>query len=85
MTDRAEGTAPHTLLLVRTTWQQVLGHRDFNDDDRFFSVPGGSSLTAVQVSVRLSKELGVRLPVRLIMRHRTVNELAAAVAEQLAA
>ncbi|MFI2369917.1 acyl carrier protein [Streptomyces sp. NPDC018833] len=71
--------------VVRAVWEQVLGHADFGDDDRFFTLPGGHSLTAVQVVVALSKELDAKLPVRLIMRHRTVNELAAAITEQVGA
>ncbi|MFC8090609.1 acyl carrier protein [Streptomyces sp. NPDC057301] len=70
---------------VREIWEQVLGHADFGDDDAFLSVHGANSLTAVQMMVALSSRLGTRLPVRLIMRHRTVHDLAAAIREQVSA
>ncbi|QTD99688.1 acyl carrier protein [Streptomyces cyanogenus] len=68
--------------VVRQTWEHVLGHPEFGDEDPFLSVHGANSLTAVQVMVALSGRLGTRLPVRLIMRHRTVQDLAAAIREQ---
>ncbi|MFF8845280.1 acyl carrier protein [Streptomyces sp. NPDC015127] len=78
-------TADELRPLIRAVWERTLGHAEFTDDDPFMSVHGGHSLTAVQVMVELSQELGTRLPVRLIMRHRTVTALAAAVSEQGAA
>jgi acyl carrier protein len=68
--------------VVREVWEKVLGHADFTDEDRFLSIPGGNSLTAVQVIVALSGRLGTRIPARLIMRHRTVTELASALSER---
>ncbi|MFB6878977.1 acyl carrier protein [Streptomyces sp. NPDC056323] len=70
---------------IRETWEQTLGHSDFGDDDAFLTIHGASSLTAVQVMVALSGRLGTRLPVRLIIRHRTVDGLAAAITEQVTA
>ncbi|MFJ1608567.1 acyl carrier protein [Streptomyces sp. NPDC088253] len=75
-------TAAELRPLIRKVWEEVLQHGDFTDDDRFFSLSGGNSLTAVQVMVALSRETGSRLPMRLIIRHRSVAELAAAIAEQ---
>ncbi|OEJ21345.1 hypothetical protein AR457_36530 [Streptomyces agglomeratus] len=71
--------------VVRETWEQVLGHAEFGDDDAFLSVHGANSLTAVRVMVSLSGRLGTRLQVRLIMRHRTVQDLAGAIREQVSA
>ncbi|MFD6231617.1 acyl carrier protein [Streptomyces virginiae] len=68
---------------VRETWEEVLGHTDFADDEAFLSLDGANSLTAVRVMVGLGGRLGARLQIRLIMRHRTVRELAAAIREQV--
>ncbi|MFF4424751.1 acyl carrier protein [Streptomyces sp. NPDC001549] len=75
-------TAAELRPLIRKIWEEVLQHTDFTDDDRFFSLPGGNSLTAVQVMVVLGRETGSKLPMRLIIRHKSVAELAAAIAEQ---
>ncbi|MFG2233617.1 acyl carrier protein [Streptomyces sp. NPDC048723] len=75
-------TAAELRPLIRKVWEEVLQYGDFTDDDRFFSLPGGNSLTAVQVMVVLGRETGSKLPMRLIIRHKSVAELAEAIAEQ---
>ncbi|WP_370381628.1 acyl carrier protein [Catenulispora sp. GAS73] len=72
-------SADELRLVVRRAWEEVLGHADFTDEDGFFDLAGGYSLTAVQVMVVLSDELNLKLPVRLIMRHRSLTELASAI------
>ena len=71
------------LRLARGAWQEALGHEDFTDDDTFFMI-GGHSLAAIRVMTALSDELGVRLPVRLLFRNRTLASFAPAVAAYLA-
>jgi aryl carrier-like protein len=63
---------------VRAAWAAVLGHQDFGDRDNFFHV-GGHSLRAIQLMKGLSRDLGIRLPVRLLFDHPTVHELTEAV------
>lgn len=82
MTDTHAQERIHSI--VRAAWRNVLGHNDFADDEPFLTVSGGNSLTAVQVMVALTGQLGTRMPMRMILRHRSVDELAAAVAAQLA-
>ena len=74
---------PDFAVLVRETWARVLGHDRFTDDDYYFSV-GGNSLSATRIMAALGREVGTRLPVRLLFDHQTVNELAAAVSARLA-
>lgn len=75
---------PDLTALVRRTWAGVLGHDRFTDDDHWFSV-GGNSLGATRIVAALGRELGTRLPVRLLFDHQTVATLAAAVSARLEA
>ncbi|GAB3145963.1 acyl carrier protein [Amycolatopsis sp. NPDC004378] len=81
-------TTPHPQpdleALVRRTWARVLGHDRFTDEDFYFSV-GGNSLGATRIMAALGRELGTRLPVRMVFDHQTVTALAAAVATRLEA
>ncbi|MFH8893859.1 acyl carrier protein [Streptomyces sp. NPDC017949] len=69
--------------VVREAWAETLGHTEFADDEAFLSLDGANSLTAVRVMVGLGGRLGARLQARLIMRHPTVQDLAAAIREQV--
>ena len=75
---------PDLTALVRRTWARVLGHDRFTDDDFYFSV-GGNSLGATRVMAALGREVGTRLPVRMLFDHQTVTTLVAAVAARLEA
>lgn len=68
--------------VVRAVWQQELDESDFADDDPFFAI-GGHSLAAIRVMGALSERYGVRLPVRLLFRNRTVETLVPALATYL--
>ena len=70
--------------LVRRTWARVLGHDRFTDDDYYFSV-GGNSLGATRIMAALGRELGTRLPVRMLFDHQTVTALVDAVSARLEA
>lgn len=61
--------------LVASVWSQVLGLSIANRKDDFFEL-GGQSLQATQVSSRLGRRLGFRVPVRLLFEHRSLHELA---------
>jgi acyl carrier protein len=76
-------TEPELTALVRGTWEQVLGNADFTDEDPFFVV-GGHSLAAIRVMTALSTAVGVRLPVRLLFRNRSIDTLVPAVAGYVA-
>ena len=75
---------PDLTALVRRTWARVLGHDRFTDDDHYFSV-GGNSLGATRIMAALGRELGTRLPVRMLFDHQTVTTLAAALDARTAA
>ncbi|MGC5342985.1 acyl carrier protein [Streptomyces sp. DT24] len=68
---------------VRRVWADVLGHKDFDDDTQFFEA-GGQSMKATQVLMKLRKQTGVRLPIRLVFDNPTVRELTAAVEREIA-
>ncbi|RLK09771.1 phosphopantetheine binding protein [Micromonospora sp. M71_S20] len=84
MSNATQNPPQHLVDEVRAVWEKVLGHADFGDEDPFFEVAGGNSLTAVQVMVELTDRVGNRLPMRLILRNRTVVALAAAIGAEAA-
>lgn len=73
----------HVEQVVRAAWQAHLRRDDFRDDDSFFSL-GGDSLLAAKVMARVSRELGGRLRVGLLLRNPTVSGLCVAAREALA-
>ncbi|QUF05548.1 hypothetical protein KCV87_05470 [Actinosynnema pretiosum subsp. pretiosum] len=68
--------------LVAGVWAELLGVEVGVDDD-FYGV-GGHSLIAVRTAARLRAELGLRVPVRVIMENPTPNALAALLADAVA-
>jgi len=60
---------------LRTIWQDVLGV-PCGIDDNYFEL-GGTSLLAVNVFARIERELGVRLPLALLVECPTIASLAA--------
>ncbi|HVR07182.1 MAG TPA: amino acid adenylation domain-containing protein, partial [Thermoanaerobaculia bacterium] len=67
--------------LVRL-WEGVLKVRPVGITDDFFAL-GGHSLLAVQLMARIERGLGSRLPIAILLRHPTVERLAAAVRGQV--
>lgn len=81
-----EGVAPRTDLEMTITrlYAEVLEGRQPGVTDNFFAL-GGDSLRATQLMARLRSELDVELPLGTLFRKPTVAELAAEVAETMAA
>jgi thioesterase domain-containing protein len=77
-----EHLAPRDALeleLVRI-WEEALGTRPVGVRDDFFAL-GGHSLLAVQVTSRIESRLGRSLPLATLLRHPTVERLAAVLRE----
>ncbi|GAB24389.1 putative non-ribosomal peptide synthetase [Gordonia polyisoprenivorans NBRC 16320 = JCM 10675] len=69
----------HDVEAVRAVMADILGVDDVATDEDFFTL-GGTSLSATQVSSRLGRDLGVRVPTALVFDHPTPRALASAVA-----
>ncbi|MFG2822892.1 non-ribosomal peptide synthetase [Kitasatospora sp. NPDC048365] len=78
----AEDTGPAGR--IAAAWRELLKVDAIADEDDFFCL-GGHSLIAMQVAARLRTELGVKVPTRLVMQHRTLAAFTAAVIERIAA
>ena len=63
---------------IAGVWKEVMDLPEIGVDDDFFEL-GGHSLLATRVMARLGRGLPVRLPMRMIFRHRTIADLAEAV------
>ncbi|MBP2330545.1 alkylation response protein AidB-like acyl-CoA dehydrogenase/acyl carrier protein [Kibdelosporangium banguiense] len=59
---------------VAATWCELFGVAAVGPDDDFFAL-GGHSMLAVRMASRLRDDLGLRVPVRLIMENPTVAGL----------
>lgn len=69
---------------VARIWSQMLGGINLRDEDDFFE-RGGHSLLAVQAAGRLRKELGHRIPVRIMFEKPTLGEFTQAVTDLMTA
>ena len=67
-------------LQIRSAWQNALGLPSIGLDDDFFEL-GGHSLHALVVVRRLEQSLGRDLPLSVMLRARTVRQLAALLRE----
>ncbi len=56
-------------------WAEVLGLKRVGIHDNFFDI-GGHSLLAVRLFARLQDELGVRLPLAILIKSATVSQMA---------
>jgi acyl carrier protein len=56
-------------------WREELGHERVGADDDFFAL-GGTSLTAMQVMLRLCREFSIDLPLETPFSHPTLRALA---------
>ncbi|MBT8227577.1 MAG: non-ribosomal peptide synthetase, partial [Dactylosporangium sp.] len=63
---------------IRSIWQDVLGIPDIADDEDLFDL-GGHSLTITRISARITKRLGVAVPLDVFYDTPTVAEIAVAV------
>lgn len=74
--DDVSATLTTAETLVRTAWQEVLGHESIERDSDFFAL-GGHSLHALQLVGRLSRDSGMRFELRDIFALPTVRGQAA--------
>ncbi|HEX9484557.1 MAG TPA: non-ribosomal peptide synthetase, partial [Gemmatimonadaceae bacterium] len=72
---RVEPRTP-TEMSVARIWSEVLKRDDIGVTESFLDI-GGHSLLAIRVLGRISKELGVRLPLRTLFETPTVERVAA--------
>jgi len=77
-------TAPRDALELQLArlWEGVLGVRPVGITDDFFAL-GGHSLLAVQLMARIEHSLGAHLPMATLLRHATIERLAAVLREQV--
>jgi amino acid adenylation domain-containing protein len=70
-------TAPTTAVETELVaiWEEVLGSRPVGIHDDFFEL-GGQSFAAVRVMTRITRQLGHRLPLSVLLEGRTVAHLA---------
>lgn len=66
--------------IVTAMWCDLFGVPTIEPDDDFFSL-GGHSMIAVRMAARLRDDLGLRVPVRLILENPTVTSLTRRLAE----
>lgn len=69
-----QGPSPTELRLIKV-WSKVLGHTNFSLKDNFFSI-GGHSLLVNRMQRLIEDEFAVRLPIRTLFSHATVETLA---------
>ncbi|MFD8695116.1 non-ribosomal peptide synthetase [Kitasatospora purpeofusca] len=87
--ERPDGPAPAedgdpVREVVRRVWSQLLGGIELREDDDFFE-RGGHSLLAVQAAGRIRKELGHRVPPRIMFEKTTLGEFTEEVTRIVAA
>jgi acyl carrier protein len=64
-------------------WTEILGHRDFGDDDSFFDI-GGKSFDALELVSRIRDTFRGNLPVQALLRIPTINGMAGKIEDFLA-
>jgi len=64
--------------LVAAIWKKALGLAHINKNDNFFEI-GGHSLIAVKVMVQLEKVYGIRLPLSVLFKYPTIQNLSQAI------
>jgi natural product biosynthesis luciferase-like monooxygenase protein/amino acid adenylation domain-containing protein len=64
-------------------WTEILGHRDFGDDDSFFDI-GGKSFDALELVSRIRDTFRGNLSVQALLRVPTINGMAGKVEDFLA-
>lgn len=68
---------------LRTIWNALLGHNNFDDDQSFFAV-GGHSILAVKLRAMLRKQLGADLTLSELLALPTLNSQASMLRERAA-
>lgn len=79
--DSDDESADSTLNTVRAVWKRVLKLDHIGDDDDFFEVAGGDSLSAVRMVSQLEKAFGTEISVRDVFREPTIRALVRLVTE----
>ncbi len=64
--------------LVAEIWKKALGLEQIRKTDNFFEI-GGHSLTAVKVMVQLENVYGIRLPLSVLFKYPTIQNLSQAI------
>ena len=64
-------------------WTEILGHRDFGNDDSFFDI-GGKSFDALELVSRVRGFFRSNLPIQALLRVPTINGMAGKVEDSLA-
>jgi amino acid adenylation domain-containing protein/thioester reductase-like protein len=78
---QARRNAQHTLLTTETElalsriWRDLLGEQLIGAEDSFFEL-GGHSLLATQLVARIANTIGVRIPLRAVFDHPSLEQLA---------
>ena len=70
-------------LTLAAIWRELLGVERVGRNDNFFSL-GGHSLLGIQVLSRVSRQLNITLPLRVLFEARTVRELAECINAEMA-
>jgi hypothetical protein len=79
--ERADG-AQGVQWRMTEIWSEVLGHRDFGEDDSFFEI-GGKSFDALELVSRIRGTFNGDFPVQVLLRVPTVNGMAGRVRDFL--
>jgi acyl carrier protein len=69
--------------IVGAAWRDVLRLPSVNDGDNFLDL-GGNSLRAGEISARLLRDLGVEIPVDVVLSEETFGAFVTRVNERLA-
>ncbi|WP_285443815.1 type I polyketide synthase [Streptomyces sp. ISL-86] len=78
----AEPVMTDPATLVQTSWRELFGHENLTDSTDFFDA-GGDSLLITRLVRKLNQALGIRIPVRDLLRARTLGGHVTVVAEAL--